>query len=399
MTAMVYPWQTAATLDPNLKCTSVMLLPRATDSSERSRLPRRVRSLRDWWLWPNLESVVLAFMVMIVPEMYACNALGSRLSASAYKKEFEKLPPHCHPAHGWTLTHTFFANMGGFAVYSDAASLHPYVTHLTAKSLLQLMQDHGQCISAQALSSEEDIQDRSKRNALSKILVLTQISWFLLNCITRLIKGLPTTQLEMGIMGTAVCSMVSYLVLFDQPYSVKSAIPVLSFDGDMPTHVAKIVESDSDLRGEDGRIKNFSQFDLPDGQQPSLTLMGVVFTALVTSMAAFHLGAWNFAFPTETDKWVWRISSITTCSFVPALGVFVLILFGPLLALKRIELAITISKMENNRTKGFFGAPMSLLLFAYWAARVVLAVEMIRFLFYIPPGALLTSWADNLPHI
>jgi len=35
----------------------------------------------------------------------------------------------------------------------------------------------------------------------------------------------------------------------------------------------------------------------------------------------------------------------------------------------------------------------------YTISRMILAVLMIRFLFYIPPEAFLTSRAGNLPHI
>lgn len=183
-------------------------------------------------------------------------AIEEAHAAMVYKAEFEKLPPHCHQPHGWTSTHSFFANMGGFVICSSTESSNPNITHLTSDSLLRIVQHNTRCIDFDSFPSQEEILDRSKSDNFTRSLVVLHIVWFVANCITRLVKGLPTTQLEMGIMGTAVCSLISYSMISQKPHAVKTATVVLTYKGDTPNHIANIIASDGKIRDGRGRIKN-----------------------------------------------------------------------------------------------------------------------------------------------
>ena len=58
--------------------------------------------------------------------------------------------------------------------------------------------------------TEEEINDRSKGDALSKTLVLGQTSWFIVQCISRWAEGLVTTELELATLAFAALNGFMY---------------------------------------------------------------------------------------------------------------------------------------------------------------------------------------------
>lgn len=370
-----------------------MVGPMNTEAAGRFWIPRRTITEISWWCRANIKVLCWMIATMLVPEYYTFVAFNGVMSATSYKAEFEKLPPHRHPVHGWALTHMFFAEMGGFAISSNTKTSSPSITHLTASSLLELIERDTLCINFESLPTQEEIHDRSKNDSFARSIVVLQIAWFITSCIARLAKGLATTQLEMGTMGTAVCSLVSYSMLFQKPHAVKIAVVVLSFDGEVPSHVAEIIAGDAERRRRQGTISNTNTPALPPGKALPVFTEGGLFALLAAILGAFHIAAWNFAFPTESDKLIWRANSIITSVLV--VGFLVMKIIGWIvsrLIMSRLGLVIDNSEALGDALAGF----ASLI---YIVSRAILAVEMIRFLLYIPPGAFLTTWADNIPHI
>jgi hypothetical protein len=80
--------------------------------------------------------------------------------------------------------------------------------------------------------SEEDINDRSKGDGLSKGLVVLQTGWFVVQCIARKAQGLVITQLELGTLAFAVLNGVMYYLWWNKPLGVNRAIPVYLADKD-----------------------------------------------------------------------------------------------------------------------------------------------------------------------
>ncbi|KAG1815781.1 hypothetical protein DFJ58DRAFT_473694 [Suillus subalutaceus] len=119
----------------------------------------------------------------------------------------------------WTQTHSLFVLMGGFMLYVDG---NPYHT-LQPDEILMLIRDR--CIDAPTLTANQ-IQDRSKGNAISKGLVIIQVAWFVMQLITRAIYHLETTQLEVGTLAFAVLNFLTYAVWWNKPLNVKCPHPV-----------------------------------------------------------------------------------------------------------------------------------------------------------------------------
>ncbi|KAG2068124.1 hypothetical protein BDR04DRAFT_939403, partial [Suillus decipiens] len=84
----------------------------------------------------------------------------------------------------WTLTHGFFACMGGFVLYIDGELR----TTLIPDELLQFV--HEEYVEI-PLISEVDIRDRSKGNMLLKCVDILQLVWFITQFAARLAQHLP----------------------------------------------------------------------------------------------------------------------------------------------------------------------------------------------------------------
>ena len=69
--------------------------------------------------------------------------------------------------------------------------------------------------------TENEIQDRSKGDVLSKGLVVIQTGWFILQCIARQIEHLPLTELELVTLAFAALNFVTYGLWWNKPLNVQ----------------------------------------------------------------------------------------------------------------------------------------------------------------------------------
>ena len=101
----------------------------------------------------------------------------------------------------------------------------PHETHqpLTPDELLEFLKDD---LVQMPMISEEDLDDRSKGDALSKTIAVTQLVWFILQLVARAVKNLPTTQLEVEAFTVAFFSFMSYGFWWYKPKEARCAVPV-----------------------------------------------------------------------------------------------------------------------------------------------------------------------------
>ncbi|KAI9507278.1 hypothetical protein F5148DRAFT_1285455 [Russula earlei] len=97
---------------------------------------------------------------------------------------------------GWSTTHGFFAIMGGFME--------------TGPSEI----------------AKAEIQDKSKGDVVSKMLVIANTSRFVVQCIARGVQGLPVTELELVTVAFATLNFVMYLLWWDKPLNVHRGVRV-----------------------------------------------------------------------------------------------------------------------------------------------------------------------------
>jgi hypothetical protein len=58
--------------------------------------------------------------------------------------------------------------------------------------------------------SDKDIRDKSKADPIAKTIVVLQISWLILQCLSRKIVGYPLTVLEVHTLVHAGCALMMY---------------------------------------------------------------------------------------------------------------------------------------------------------------------------------------------
>ncbi|KAG1743004.1 hypothetical protein EDD22DRAFT_786452 [Suillus occidentalis] len=114
---------------------------------------------------------------------------------------------------GWTLTHGFFACMGGFVLYADGEpkfTLKPdLLLDLVSKGSVEM-----------PTITEAEIKDRSKGDGISKSVAILQLVWFIIQLITRHAQGLPVTLLEIDTLGVAALACIAYGFWWKKPKDI-----------------------------------------------------------------------------------------------------------------------------------------------------------------------------------
>lgn len=68
--------------------------------------------------------------------------------------------------------------------------------------------------------SKRKIVDKSKADAMAKLLVILQAGWMLVQVIGRLVTGLPVTLLEANTLDHVLCAFIIYLLWWHKPRSI-----------------------------------------------------------------------------------------------------------------------------------------------------------------------------------
>ena len=148
--------------------------------------------------------------------------------------------------HKWTIVHSYFAVMGGFAVQiaddepnffptlADGKGRHIRLT-LTPEALIYLEERVPGLVPD---ISKLQIEDKSKGSILAKSIVcfqgensmsrdsrthtyyLTAI-WFCIQCLSRVTQGLAISLLELNIFGHAVCTVLIYSLWWSKPLDIE----------------------------------------------------------------------------------------------------------------------------------------------------------------------------------
>lgn len=110
--------------------------------------------------------------------------------------------------------------MGGFHEYDGEKP----VVCLTPRNVLSLI--HNGLLTP---PSKEEIKDRSKSDSFSKIIVLIQTLWFVMQCIARHIEHLPITELEIATLAYTIPILGIYICWWGKPLGVTQPIPIQKY--------------------------------------------------------------------------------------------------------------------------------------------------------------------------
>lgn len=208
----------------------------------------------------------------------------------------------------WTLTHCFFANMGGF-YYEHGESRFPLTASQIAKQPNGFDSPEMQ---------EEDIQDRSKRDWFAKGIAALQFSQLILSLIVRRAHGLEFSQLETITLGFVVCGALIYLIYLYKPQNVETSFEVKSGGTDgAPIQFERTYDSFWDsLTNKRTDTANINEVDrIPNDNIPivrnSSVHPGILLLAVASGLfGALHAIAWNFDFPTAIERIFWHTATV-----------------------------------------------------------------------------------------
>ena len=232
----------------------------------------------------------------------------------------------------WTLTHSYYANMGGLRLGNSSGEevcRHYQTIALTTRQFGLLRKTD--VIKESPKITEEDIRDKSKTDFFTKGIAVLQISELILSLIARATRHLAISQLEIITVAFAVCAVVTYCFSWNKPQDVKTATTIL-----IPRRLSDKEERDimalqpeellvllagtaTETRGAQFKRIHNGCIELSDSiVQP----VSVWLTLAVMVFGAIHLAAWNFAFPSKVERIMWRMSStaITVLPFFSLLN-------------------------------------------------------------------------------
>jgi len=162
--------------------------------------------------------VAIMGYTLIAPEMVIAWAARQHWTARHLAKQYQ--------GHGWTMAHGFFLGMGGFTLHDERGTALRILEPNELETLSKAKKIAWPSI------TEEEIQDRSKGDYLSKGVVLVQTGWFITQCIVRGAYGLAITELEVATLALAALSVVTYYLWWHKPLDVRCSFPVYLLQDD-----------------------------------------------------------------------------------------------------------------------------------------------------------------------
>jgi hypothetical protein len=352
-----------------------------------------------WGLRHAAESLKLAVVTILAPEIVTftawCDYCAARWTCSKLEK-FAK-----EDGVPWTMSHGHYATMGGFVIrvkkkQEDApGSSQPY--HLTGADLCYL-REKGHLPSLPHIT-EEEIGDKSKSDPLLKTLAMGQILWSIVQISVRAISGQSISLLELSVLAFAACAIVVYLLYWSKPKNVSTAMTVFEFDNEIPQtirdHFTDVLDPIREFL-----VPKTSARDYPrtskgrpirtltyhDGSKGSGAMAGFMYAAGPALFGGVHIAGWNFFFPTQVEKILWRSASVYTT----AISVIIL-LFVPA---EYFCLQLFLGEPAASEKKFMLPA----LAWIYILARLIILIETFRTLVYLPLDAFTSSWTAEIPH-
>ncbi|KAF4636260.1 hypothetical protein G7Y89_g1830 [Cudoniella acicularis] len=186
---------------------------------------------------PAARQIKWMFIVAIAPEIAVATAIEDWANA---KESYEDMATR---EEGWTMTHGFFAGMGGIAIrlgpLDEPIPLYAWqVSRLRNPAWRPPRQRYFSGEAGQNLREEgpneilpallpgrvplEEIKDRSKADILVKGLAVVQAGWLVVQTIVRRVQSLPISQLELATSAFVLCAITMYWFWLDKPYCINN---------------------------------------------------------------------------------------------------------------------------------------------------------------------------------
>ena len=359
---------------------------------------------------------------IVVPEVVTASAFAQHVSARQSVKAVQTMKGDFE----WTMRHAFYWNMGGVWIMLKDQEFGFPVNATQQKHLFAAGVTPRPCLSS------KEIWDKSKADKFVKLLACIQIAWLSVQSISRAIQGLPVSVLEVATVGFALPSLASFVFWFSKPNNIETPTivqldltleelldrlkcpsggswvdtPLDALDTthtvNRPSFVSEVVlkarlwPGRKRFEGRPKRIRN-DVFGLKYAKMDQV-LVGSIWLGY----SAIHLAAWNFEFPSTTERLMWRINCLLMAGSMVIFWIAgnrkTYLLYGYLRPSKMKEM----EKISNERERV---SPAQIALCAvagivYLVSRLSLIVLALTSMRALPAGAYKTiNWTKFFPHV
>ena len=282
----------------------------------------------------KLKWMILA---IIFPELVLYAAYMQSISARRSVERFRKLK-----SVAWTSRHGFYTDMGGITLKAPGTAPFP----ISASQLFYLLDHKHLEFPKDAITKiDREIHEKNQSNGFTRLITVTQVGWFVLQFVGRLSQGATITTLELATLAFVACTLPTFLCWRRKPAGIQSPGLQLLLEYPIDTVVQKanlghtiqvlsqrpLTFADEDVitcvpvhRGigkkfgmpmkpdtaSIDRIKNDRQVKFTSQRFSWDYAIQQAFRVWVIAYGAVHLGAWNFYFPSNTERILWIVSGL-----------------------------------------------------------------------------------------
>jgi hypothetical protein len=336
--------------------------------------------------WTCVSAVTPEYVSLVAGEQWADARKGTKDMQEAGVTE-------------WTLLHSYYANMGGVLLNVDCSAddNQPKCAAsviMTTGDLYSMIDDG--IFPIEGLT-RKGILDKSKADGFIKAVACMQATWLITQCIARAAQSLPITTIELVTVAYTVYALSNYALWWGKPLGVGTPTVIRLNDRDKNgIHRAPYPQHVIDKAIEDGRAslehRNVSHHSIKiinykslESHDESISLFA--FCVCCAIFGAIHCAAWNFIFPSDVERTLWRVSSV--------------LCFMPFAFSLVIVVDLSIKSLGSNRSVSAVSHIVNGLCFCVWVfARLFLIIEIFVYLRSVPAGCYETvQWSRFLPHI
>ncbi|KAK7462134.1 hypothetical protein VKT23_007737 [Stygiomarasmius scandens] len=278
--------------------------------------------------------------------------------------------------------------------------------------------------------TEDEIMEKSTGDALSKIVVVGQTLWFIVQCVARGIEGLVVTKLEISTLAFATLSFATYYFWWNKPQRVRFPVKIEIYPKKLDT-TPKSTGNESFWKGiqsaweaiRELTLFKYEEVDKIWDESPPTPIRIIIFPIvsllqqcgdMVAGLTHFETGLEEV----ETPIWIYApvisfavvfgaIHSIAWSSESPSFRETAYWREGALLVTCLPILAMVLIKIEEilQRLPDSWGAILKTVLFmllpwVYMLARTILVILALIELRALPFDAYRTvQWTNLIPHI
>lgn len=260
----------------------------------------------------------------------------------------------------WTLTHSYFANMGGIQI-EKKIHVHnccePFLVKncLTTFILAKCCTRTNHSLFLRLSISKADIEDKSKANWLTKGIAIAQISWLIISICARKARSLTISQIEVCTVAFAALATATWLANWYKPKDIERPITIdignenirddegrgfCSIYMDVYRRLSTFYHFSGDYPGETIR-NDYVRFN------NNSTTVAYLVAVSATFFGGIHLLAWNSEFPSRTEATIWKMAGILTTT-IPLVSIILVGINGRIVNQQLDDMISALKEFANS---------------------------------------------------